>query len=126
MNASRLLRRLRDAGFEGRADDDELIVVPQTNLTPAISSRIEKHKTDLLDLLDGSSHPTPDETVECIDCGWMLPLSGVRCPSCRDAHSEPACASCGAMIVGPESWLCHLCAVERHVLDMQDAEGRVA
>lgn len=126
MNAPRLLRRLRDAGFKVQRDENELVVLPRSNLTSFISSRIEEHKTELLTLLAGSD-PTPDETVECIDCGVMLPLSGVRCPStCRDAHPEPTCASCGADIDDADLIVCHLCAVEDRVGKMQEDERRVA
>lgn len=126
MDAQRLLRRLHDAGFQLRADDDELVIVPESNLTPAILSRVKSRKAELLDLLAGSAHPTPDETVECIDCGQALPLSGVRCPSCRDAHPDPTCGSCGAGIVDPESRHCHPCLIGKQVEKMQESERRVA
>lgn len=124
MEARRLLRRLRDAAFELRTDRGDLIVSPAENLTPNIRRRIEGAKPTLINLI-GSSESTPSP-VRCIDCEMPLPLSGVRCPRCRDACPEPTCASCGATIDGPDLSICDLCTIERQVAEIRERQGAAA
>lgn len=117
MEARRLLRQLRDAGFQFRTDTDDLIVSPAGNLTPNLRRRIEAAKPSLSNLIQSR---TADSTlIQCVDCNSLLPLSGVRCPACRDSCRNPTCASCGARVDGPDLSIGDLCQVER-----QSAETR--
>lgn len=114
MTPRRLLHRLRDAGFRVGADGDELVVAPAPNLTSDLRQQIRNAKPELLDLTRAGVGTQP---VDCVDCGRYLPLSGVRCPGCRDSYSKPTCASCGAVIEGPDLSICDLCEIERQVAE---------
>lgn len=109
MDAARLLRRLRDAGFRVKANGEDLMVAPSARLTASIRRRIRASRDGLLEAV---TEGTPPESVRCVDCESFLPLSGVRCPKCRDAVAEPTCASCGARIDGPDLSVCDLCSLE--------------
>lgn len=110
MNARRLLRRLRAAGFALEVDGSELVVYPASDVTEWVAGLIRDRKAELLDLL-GRGVPLRDHPP-CVDCSDLLPLGGVRCPSCRDRLDAPACASCGAEIPGPDLSVCSLCSLE--------------
>lgn len=109
MDAARLLRRLRDAGFRVKANGESLKVAPASRLTASVRRRIRVSRDGLLDEV---KEETPPESVRCVDCEIFLPLSGVRCPDCRDAVAEATCASCGARIDGPDLSVCDLCSLE--------------
>lgn len=106
MTPERLLRRLRDAGFRVRADDGDVVVTPGRPLTDELRRRIRLRKRELLEALSAGA---PDGDPDCVDCGRPLPLSGVRCPDCRDALDRSACASCG---VADTEEVCDLCQIE--------------
>lgn len=112
MDARRLLRRLRAAGFSLRAKEGGGVgVSPASNLTEWTEGLIRERKDAVRDLL------RPDIELEeeppCADCGARLPLGGVRCPACRDRLDDPACASCGAEVPAPGmSSVCSLCSLE--------------
>lgn len=110
MNARRLLRRLRAAGFTLEANGSDLVVYPAADVTEWVAGLVRERKAELLDLLDRGVEF--EEHPPCLDCGDPLPLGGVRCPECRDAHPELACASCGAEIPGPDLSVCSLCSLE--------------
>lgn len=124
MDARRLLHRLQDAAFELRTDGDDLIVSQAENLTANIRRRIKTAKPDLLDLI--TARESTAGPVRCTDCDKLLPLSGVRCPRCRDACPEPTCASCGATISGPDLSICDLCTIERQVAEIRERQGAAA
>lgn len=109
MDAARLLRRLRDAGFRVKTNGAALMVAPGDRLTSPIRRRIRASRNGLLEELKEGTRP---QSVRCVDCESFLPLSGVRCPECRDALAEPTCASCGARIGGPNLSVCDLCSLE--------------
>lgn len=109
MDSVRLLRRLRDADFRIKSDGGALMVAPADRLTPSIRRRIRAAKDDLLEDMHRDRRL---ETVHCVDCDVLLPLSGVRCPTCRDTAGQPTCASCGAHVTGPDLSICNLCVLE--------------
>lgn len=109
MEAARLLRRLRDAGLRVKANGGDLMVAPGDRLTAPIRQRIRVSKAGLLEEVKEEASPG---SVQCVDCESFLPLSGVRCPQCRDALVEPTCASCGARIDRPDLSVCDLCSLE--------------
>lgn len=109
MDAARLLRRLRDAGFRVKTEGEEVLVAPASRLTPSMRRRIRTVRGGLRERVrDGASK----EPVRCVDCRTVLPLSGVRCPTCRDATEDPTCASCGVETNGPDLAICDLCVLE--------------
>lgn len=120
MNAKRLLRRLRAAGFELEVDGSDLVVRPAGNVTNWIAGHISSRKSALIDLLEAG--PSFGEHPPCVDCSIRLPLGGVRCPACRDAHPEPSCASCGVVIPGPDVSICDMCELEAARLAKQEVE----
>lgn len=107
MTPERLLRWLRDAGFRVRADEGDVVVAPGRPLTEELRRRIRLRKPQLLEAL--GSGVQLDGDPPCLDCGRPLPLSGVRCPDCRDATGDPTCASCGA---ADTDQICDLCQIE--------------
>lgn len=109
MDPARLLRRLRDAGFRVEANGKDLQVGPASRLTASIRRRIRTSRDGLLEEVTEGTSP---ESVRCVDCRIFLPLSGVRCPDCRDAVTKPTCASCGARIDGADLSVCDLCNLE--------------
>lgn len=109
MTPQRLLRRLADAGFGLREDEGDLVVTPGEPLTDGLRRLLRLRKPQLLDALEDGLQQVSDPP--CLDCGRALPLSGVRCPTCRDALEEPTCASCGAI---DEATICDLCQIEAH------------
>lgn len=122
MNAKRLLRRLRAAGFELEVDGSDLVVRPAGNVTDWVAGLISSRKSALVDLLEAG--PSFEEHPPCVNCGDPLPLGGIRCPSCRDAHPEPACASCGVVAPGLDLSVCDLCELEAaRLARLEDAGG---
>lgn len=110
MDARRVLRRIRAAGLDLREKKEGLAIAPAENLTRWIEDLIRRRKSELLELL--RRFPSPKEEVSCLDCGSKLPLGGVRCPSCRDAHHASTCASCGVVVEDPDLSVCDLCSLE--------------
>lgn len=111
MNAKRLLRRLRAAGFTLEVDGFNLVIYPAEDVTEWVAGLVRERKSELLDLLEVGVEF--EEHPPCADCGDPLPLGGVRCPSCRDRLDAPACASCGAEVPVPRlSAVCSLCSLE--------------
>lgn len=117
MTPDRLRRRLYDAGFSLQVCEGELLVSPAENLTPSICHKIEAAKSELMALLQ---QDTDQGAARCTDCDSYLPLSGVRCSTCRDACPDRTCASCGATIDGPDLSICDLCQVERKVAQVRE------
>ena len=117
MDAGRLLRRLRDAGFRVTANGGDLMIAPASRLTTSIRRRIRVSRDDLLEEVKKGA---PPESVRCVDCEIFLPLSGVRCPDCRDTRPVPTCASCGATVEQASSPVCDLCRIERQVAEARD------
>lgn len=120
MTPERLLRRLYDAGFRLDVDEGDIVVRPAQLVTPTLRRRIRVQKYELLTVLSEES-ADPAEPP-CVDCGQTLPLSGVRCPDCRDELDDPACASCGVEVEGADGSICELCAIEAQA--PLDAETR--
>lgn len=118
MTAERLMRRLRAAGFDLEIEDSDLVVKPAENVTDWIAGLVRDRRWAIIYWLERDIS-VPSQRL-CLDCDTRLHLGGVRCLTCRDAHPEPTCASCGGEFSDSDLSICDLCELEVPHLPSQE------